>query len=205
MFYARTLSLWLIVVLAGCGAGDTEVSPGTTTGTSTQPVPKSAPPGEETEAVEEELIPAAAIVACAGFTSADAALILGVAPEDLVDGSENYSPSSGLCSFSKPRSSDGVAFYLSASGSIERAAAEMEQGRGMGEMAQVVIDQATSTQSTDAPIQSAQSLGEEAYFMDVNGTLMIRVANVQIQVLPMEDREQMKAVGLLVVQRLQDY
>ncbi|MCB1683167.1 MAG: hypothetical protein R3E82_10650 [Pseudomonadales bacterium] len=165
----------------------------------------SAPPAEKTEGVGDELIPAAAIVNCAGFTGADAARILGVPEAVLVDASENYSPSSSLCSFSPPESSEGVGFYLTASGSIERAAAEMEQGRGMGEVAQVVIDRATNTQSVEAPIQAAQSLGEEAYFMDVNGTLMIRVANVQIQVLPMEDREQMKAVGLQVAQRLQDY
>ena len=205
MFYLRVFPLWLVVVMAGCGSGETEVTPVATTDTSTQPLPVAAPRAEKTEGVEDELIPAAAIVNCAGFTSADAALILGVPEATLVDASENYSPSSSLCSFSQPQSSEGVGFYLAASGSVERAAAEMEQGRGMGEVAQVVIDRATNTQSVEAPIQAAQSLGEEAYFMDVNGTLMIRVANVQIQVLPMEDREQMKAVGLQVVQRLHHY
>jgi len=205
MFNSRIFPLCLVVVIAGCGSGETEVTPGATSDPSPQPLPVSAPPAERTERVEDELIPEAAIVNCAGFTSADAARILGVPEATLVDASENYSPSSSLCSYSPPASSEGVGFYLTASGSVERAVAEMEQGRGMGEVAQVVIDRATNTQSVDAAIQSAQSLGEEAYFMDVNGTLMTRVANVQIQVLPMEDRERMKAVGLQVAQRLQDY
>jgi hypothetical protein len=34
--------------------------------------------------------------------------------------------------------------------------------------------------------------------MEVNGTLMVRVANVQIQVFHMQDPEQMKQVGRMV-------
>jgi len=74
----------------------------------------------------------------------------------------------------------------------------MEQGRGMASVAQTTIDRATGTESQEEALENAEELGEEAYFMEVNGTLNIRVGNVQIQVLPMEDQEQMKKVGRIV-------
>ena len=95
-------------------------------------------------------------------------------------------------------STEGVCFYLSVSNSIERAVAEMEQGRGVASVAQTTIDRATGTESQEEALENAEELGEEAYFMEVNGTLNIRVGNVQIQVLPMEDQEQMRKVGRIV-------
>jgi len=144
------------------------------------------------------MVPPAAIAACGGFTIEDAASIMGIPASELEDRSEVYSSKSSLCSFLRAGSTEGVGFYLSVSNSIERAVAEMEQGRGVASVAQTTIDRATGTESQEEALENAEDLGEEAYFMEVNGTLNIRVGNVQIQVLPMEDQEQMRKVGRIV-------
>jgi hypothetical protein len=187
-------SLLLLVLCAACGSEAPE--PG-----NSKAAKQAAKTGGETVAVDTAkngMVATAAVTACGGFTLEDAASVLGVAASELEDRSESSSEQLRLCSFMKPGSTEGVGFYLSVSGSIERAIAEMEQGRGMAGFAQQTIDQATGTESEQPALQSAEDIGEEAYFMEVNGTLMVRVANVQIQVFHMQDPEQMKQVGRMV-------
>ncbi|MEW8027269.1 MAG: hypothetical protein AB2758_22060 [Candidatus Thiodiazotropha endolucinida] len=155
--------------------------------------------------MNNKIVPRAAIAACGGFTIDDAASILDVPASQLEDRSETYSNKLNLCSFQKQGSADGVGFYLSISDSVERAKAEMEQGRGMADLAQTTIDQLTGSESQEEALKNAESLGEEAYFMEVNGTLNIRVGNVQIQVFPMQDQQQMKRVGRMVAMGLKKF
>ncbi len=193
------LSLILMVVISGCGSdvpdATSQSEPG---GPATTARSKTGDVGSENNG----LVSPAAVAACGGFTIKDAASILGVPANELEDRSEVSSSKLSLCSFLRSGSMEGVGFYLSVSNSVERAVAEMEQGRGMAGFAQTTIDQATGTKSQEEALENADGLGEEAYFMEVNGTLNIRVGNVQIQVLPMEDQEQMKKVGRIVAMGL---
>ncbi|MCU7802927.1 MAG: hypothetical protein KZQ96_06995 [Candidatus Thiodiazotropha sp. (ex Lucinoma borealis)] len=189
------LSFILLVMVSGCGSDVPD-----TTSQSEPEVPAATVRNEPGNADSENsgMISDAAIAACGGFTIEDAASIMGLPASELEDRSEVYSSESSLCSFLRAGSTEGVGFYLSVSNSIERAVAQMEQGRGMASFAQTTIDRATGTESKEEALENAEGLGEEAYFMEVNGTLNIRVGNVQIQVLHMEDQEQMKKVGRIV-------
>jgi hypothetical protein len=160
-------------------------------------------PGE-VSAEANGMVSPEAVAACGGFTLNDAAYVLGVPASELEDRSEASSDNLNLCSFLISGSMDGVGFYLSVSDSVQRAVAEMEQGRGMAGLAQKTIDQATGTQSQDEALESEDNIGEEAYFMEVNGTFNVRVGNVQIQVFHMEDQEQMKEVGRMVAAGLRN-
>lgn len=197
--FSLGLSLLLLFIVSGCGSDVPD-----TTGQGESVVPASTARTDPGVVGSENngMVSPAAIAACGNFTIDDAASILGIPASEMENRSEAYSSESSLCSFLRAGSSDGVGFYLSVSDSIERAAAEMEQGRGMASMAQTTINQATGTESKEDALKNAEGLGEEAYFMEVNGTLNIRVGNVQIQVLPMENQEQMKKVGQIVAMGL---
>lgn len=187
--------LLLVMCTTSCGAGEPDsASPITPEGPSSG---SASEPGE-ISAQTNEMVSPAAVAACGGFTLNDAANVLGVPATGLEDRSEASSHSLNLCSFLISGSMEGVGFYLSVSDTVQRAVVEMEQGRGMAGFAQTTIDEATGTQSQNKALESENNIGDEAYFMEVNGTLNVRVGNVQIQVFHLEDREQMKEVGRIV-------
>lgn len=195
------LSLWMAVLAAGCGSGEPASK-----SESVPEAPAATTRGElgDIGAKDAGMVSPAAIAACGGFTIEDAASILGVQAGELEDRSEVASSNLTLCSFLRSGSTEGVGFYLSVSESVERAVEEMERGRGMAGFAQTIIDQTTGTESQEEALESADGIGEEAYFMEVNGTLFVRVGNVQIQVFPMENQEQMKEVGRMVAAGLRE-
>lgn len=194
-------ALALLIMIPGCSSDESESTAEQASG---QPAPMTRNNPDSTESTSDGMIPQDAISRCGAFTIGDAAAVLSVPAGALEDRSEVYSSKSSLCSFVVPGTAEGVAFYLAASGSVERAISEMEQGRGMAGIAQENIDRATGTTSLEPLLQSTSEIGEEAYFMEANGTLMVRVGNVQIQVLHMDDPEQMKSVGRKVAAGLQN-
>ena len=193
--------LWALLGFA-CGSGE----PDSTSQTNTDGAASTSP--SETAVIgsqKDAMVSPLAVAACGGFTFEDAATILGVRASELEDRGEESSQKLRLCSFWKPESMEGVSFYLSVSGSVERAVTEMEQGRGMAGFAQKTIDQTTGATSQEEALEGVLDIGEEAYFMEVNGTLNVRVGNIQIQVLPMENREQMKDVARIVATGLRKF
>ena len=184
--------VFLLIMGSGCGSDDPDAT--------SQAKPRSADSPTPSESVDvgtrnDEMVSPAAVSACGGFTLEDAAAILGVPASELEDRSDTSSEKLTLCSFLRKGSAEGIGFYLSVSDTVERAVVEMEQGRGMAEIAQTTIDQVTGTESQEAAQVSVNGVGEDAYFMEVNGTFNARVGNVQIQVFHLEDRESMKEVG----------
>ena len=194
-------SLLVLAVSLACGRGQP-----VSTGESDTDEPVSTTQGEAGDVgfENEGMVSPLAVAACGGFTVEDTASILGVSASELEDRSEDSSENLRLCSFWHSESMEGVSFYLSVSDSVARAVDEMEQGRGMAGFAQTTIDQTTGTESQEEALEGVEAIGEEAYFMEVNGTLNVRVGNIQIQVLPMEDREQMKEVGRIVATGLSE-
>ncbi|MDH3692209.1 MAG: hypothetical protein OEU36_22475 [Gammaproteobacteria bacterium] len=193
--------LVLLTAAPGCGPDERGADAQQTIDETKSPVPIKS---EDPISASIGMISEAAIATCGGFTSDDAAAVLGLSAGAFEDRSEIYSSKSSLCSFMIPGTADGIGFYLVASGSIERAIAEMEMGRGMAGIAQENIDRASETTSLEPPLQSVSGIGEEAYFMEANGSLMVRVGNVQIQVLHMEEPKQMQEVGRMVAEGLQN-
>jgi hypothetical protein len=185
--------LLLLALSAGCGSDDvaapTQDEPG-------NPLSMSADgPADVNTSDHDEVVSAADIATCAGFTIEDAAAILQVAVSDLDDRSESYSEALHLCSYRLQGSSQGTGFYLSVSPSVERAIAEKDQGREMAGISQQTIDLVTGHESQEKALEELRKIGEDAYFMEVNGTLNVRVGNVQIQVFHLDEREQMLAVA----------
>ena len=127
---------------------------------------------------------------CAGFTSQDAAQILGLPASKLAAKTEKMAPELWSCSFSAS-DGKGVSFSVSIAKDAKKAATEMERLRNNLEVA------AWTTPFKNRLPQGAYSeisgIGEESVWTDVNGTLTVRKGNITVQVLmPAGKMEQIK-------------
>lgn len=149
-----------------------------------------------------QLVSAEAVRSCAGFSAEDAAQVLGI-PGAIEEASEDIHETLRACSYrSTTDPMTGVAFTLATSESVEEAVDGMAYGREMAGLAKGSIEAVTGAASGAGPLEEVEGIGDEAYWMEINGTLNVRVKNVEIQVQAPDDREQQKEVARRVVEGL---
>lgn len=189
-----------VLLLAGCAP---DAPPQSTT---SPPQSTGTPAVAASDMATEETVFQGSLADCAGFTAADAARILGVPPERIVQPPDvNATDTLQLCNYPDPEDwRVGFSFYLSREDSVERARATMAMGHGLAGMAQQRIAQMIDSQPMDAPLILVPDLGDEvAYRMAVNNALSVRVKNIIVQVLGGE-LEQQRQVAELVVKGLRE-
>jgi hypothetical protein len=148
------------------------------------------------------LVSAEAVRDCAGFSVEDAAAVLGIPASEIEQSSQDIHETLRMCSYVRRADLNGVSFSLATNESVDEAVSGMASGREMAGLAKGSIDAVTGTSSGAPPLEEIEGIGDEAYWMEVNGTLNVRVNNVEIQVQGPSDREQQKAVARKVVEGL---
>ncbi len=148
------------------------------------------------------LVNAEAIAACAGFTAAKAADILGVGPAGVTD----YSRTEGrlrMCHYRDGANrSKAVSFTLGSRESVERARASMESEREAMGGAQSAIDRVTKSPSKTPASEDVSGIGDEAFYSAMNGAIMLRVGNVLAQVTAPADMTLKRRVAEEIVKGL---
>jgi hypothetical protein len=146
------------------------------------------------------MVAAERVANCAGFTSEAAAQFLGVPAGDVKDESADIYDKLRSCSFaSSTDDTKRVTFSLRRDDTIEEAADEMAQFREHLGVADKALGGETGAASNAPPYEDIPSLGDEAVWARVNGTLNVREGNVSIQVAFPEDRAEQKRLAALVV------
>lgn len=150
-----------------------------------------------------ELVSAEAVRNCAGFSTEDAAQVLDLPAAEIEEASEDIHETLRGCSYRSTRDPmTGVAFTLATSESVEEAVDGMAYGREMAGMAKRTIEGVTETGSSRPALEEVEGVGDEAYWMEVNGTLNVRVKNVEIQIQAPDDTAQQKEVARRIVNGL---
>jgi hypothetical protein len=181
---SRAWHVLLSIAVVGCGGSSEPSATGSRPG---------APAG---------LIAAGALARCAGFTVETAAAIVGAEPAEFTDDSQTEGDLR-MCRYSHAMDrSRTVSFTLSRSDSVERAAASMQSERETMGMAQGAIDRVMGSQSKDAAVEDVSGIGDEAFYWPMNDTIMLRVANVQAQVMAPADMALKKRTAEEVAQGL---
>jgi hypothetical protein len=182
------------VLLVSCtkGEGDSGLDTGET--------PEAA---ESQDAGSSGMVSADAVKECAGFTPRDAAEILGVPAATLEDRSQDLYDTARSCAYaSTADASVGVSFTLVTEESVEDAIGQMQSLRENAGLAKTTIEGVTGATSEESPLKEVEGIGDEAFWMEVNGTLTVRVGNVSILVIAPQDRGQQEEVARRVMEGL---
>lgn len=127
---------------------------------------------------------------CAGFTSADAAKILGLPASELVSRTNKLYATAWTCSF-MTADGHGVSFSVSVAASAEKAAEDMEKMRNNLEIAGETAP--FKGKLPKGAYSDIMGIGDEAVWTDVNGSLTVRKGNITVQVMsPAGKMEQLK-------------
>ena len=129
---------------------------------------------------------------CGGFTSEDAAKIIGLPASKLEAKTQKIGNASWTCSFTTSEGK-GVSFSVSVTENANEAAVEMERLRGNLEVAAETAPFKDRLPGGAYSEISGPGLGDESVWTDVNGTLTVRKGNITLQVLtPSGKMEQIK-------------
>lgn len=130
---------------------------------------------------------------CAGFSTQDAATILGTSAANITPEISSLYEGFWMCSYGAPNDyTNFISFSVGISKSAEEAADYMEQLQNNLGIAKEVIpgeDQSTG------PYMMIPGIGDEAFWTDVNGTLNARKGNITLQVILPDDVEKQKEVA----------
>jgi hypothetical protein len=131
---------------------------------------------------------------CAGFGTADAAELLGVAASALVDKSQAITEESHWCIFSNPENREqGVMFTLSRADSEDDAITEFQQFRGNVGVAVGALGEAGDR------AHNIPNLGDEALWTPVPGGVYLRKGRYSVQVnSPGDEQMQIKIAKRLI-------
>ena len=126
---------------------------------------------------------------CAGFGAAQAAAILGVAPDAVVEKSEDITPNSRGCNYA-PRDDASKALFFSVNfdESVDEAKTSFAQMRDTLSLGSRVQESATGTKSAEGAYSDILGVGEEAVWSTVNGSLAVRQKNITILVMRPNDK-----------------
>lgn len=142
------------------------------------------------------------ISTCAGFGPADAAPLLGVAPDAVRETSSTVSPALRVCTFvTAGDGSRSLSFSLEHDDSEQAAAkayADMRDSLPIASRAQ----KGAGAASDDSPLIEILGLGDEALWTSVNGALTVRRGNVTMVVMAPPDRKAQIDVARAVLGRL---
>jgi hypothetical protein len=165
MMGQRRIVLCLVggVVCAACGGEPTESG-------------SSSPSGN---------VAAEAIASCAGFTANRAASIVDAPAGSVQDGSTNVGANRD-CSF-RNAAGPSIYFTLSPRNSVQAAEASLASERQAMGQAQGAIAGATGGTPGAPATEDVSNLGDGAFYSSLNGAIMMRVANVMVQVIAPPD------------------
>ncbi len=180
------MAIAILVVCAGTGAcggsGDTPAAGG-------------APGASPAAAPASNLVDEGTLTACAGFSAAKAAEILGVAASEVTDSSRTQG-TLRFCSYRKADDpSKTVSFTLGRRDSVAQAVASLQSERDALGGAQGAIDRVTKSPSARPASEGVQGIGDEAFYSSMNGAIMMRVRNVLVQVMGPNDLALKKRVA----------
>jgi hypothetical protein len=178
-------ALMVVAFAVSCGRGETE-----------------GPGGALTDASGGGLVSAERVRSCANFSTDDAAAVLGIAAGEIEEMSHDIHETLRMCTYMRRADLRSVSFSLATNESIDEAVSGMASGREMAGFAKRTIEGVTGTGSAAPPLEDVAGIGEDAYWMEVNGTLNVRVKNVEIQVQSPDDREKQKDVARKIVEGL---
>jgi hypothetical protein len=174
MSTSRALVFAGILGAAACGGADPRQG-------------SSPPPAEAAAEPVPDLVSQQTIDGCAGFTSGQAATVLGLDPAIVTD----YSRTEGRlrnCVYRQADRNTGiVSFTLNRKDSVELAKRSMESEREAMGMAGRAIDGVTGTSSDTPATQDVSKIGDEAFYSPLNGAIMLRVGNAIAQVTGPDD------------------
>jgi hypothetical protein len=174
MSTSRALVLAGILGAAACGGAD-------------PPQGSTPPPAEAAAEPVPDVVSQQTIDGCAGFTSGQAATVLGLDPAIVTD----YSRTEGrlrTCVYRQADRNTGiVSFTLNRKDSVELAKRSMESEREAMGMAGRAIDGVTGTSSDTPATQDVSTIGDEAFYSPLNGAIMLRVGNAIAQVTGPDD------------------
>jgi hypothetical protein len=174
---ANALVLTGILGTAACGGADPPQGKS----------PASGVPAEAAAAADAGLVSQGTIDACAGFTSGQAATVLGLDPPIVTD----YSRTEGRlrnCVYRQADRNTGiVSFTLNRKDSVDLARRSMASEREAMGMADQAISGVTGGGSDAPPTQDVSKIGDEAFYSPLNGAIMLRVGNAIAQVTGPDD------------------
>jgi hypothetical protein len=175
---AKALVLAGFVGTAACGGADPPQ------GMDPQPAEPAVEPAAEPDS---GLVAQETIDGCAGYTSGQAAAVLGLDPAIVTD----YSRTEGRlrnCVYRQADRNTGiVSFTLNRKDSVDLAKRSMGSEREAMGMADRAISGVTGGRGNEPATVDVSEIGDEAFYSPLNGAIMLRVDNAIAQVTGPDD------------------
>ena len=170
-----------------------------------QPRERAERPRTEREGVRQQI--EVMNIALHGLKEAergDAAELLGAAAESVTLRRPEYMNSDTLktCAFEDATTGRSISYSLTRADSVEEMIEDLWEERQNVGLAQTSIEAVMGEESGEATSYEIPGLGDEAFYAAVNGTVVVRVGNVRVQVMNAPDLEIRKATAARVASRL---
>ncbi len=178
-------SVMLFVAVTGCGGGSPQGS-------------ASAGGGTASGKKGGGIVDPARIEACAGVTAASVAAILGVPAAGVKLESNRPYEALLICAYTGTGGDVLASFSLTSEPTVEAQQESLVTERQNVGLAKGSIEGVTGKQDGKPASFEIPDLGDEAFWARVNGSLVMRVGNVHVQVMMPNDVEKQKQLARLV-------